>query len=75
MRIYNEVVEKFGDLVIDFEKTAVFAGFAGLFIEKIGSTISIATIFIGMALICTGFYAFYFKNRRREDVDATPKET
>lgn len=74
MKIYDEVVEKFGELVIDFGKTAVIAGFAGLFIEKIGSIISIATILIGMALICTGFYAFHFKNRRQENAEETSTE-
>jgi len=34
MKIYDEVVEKVGDLGIDLGKAAVIAGFAGIFIEK-----------------------------------------
>jgi undecaprenyl pyrophosphate phosphatase UppP len=70
MKIYDEVVEKFGELAIDLGKTAVIAGFAGLFVEKIiPSHISIGTIVIGLALIFGGFYAFHYKNRRQDDDD------
>lgn len=68
MRIYDEVVDKSGDLLIDLGKTAVIAGFAGLFVEKIISPIiSIATIIVGLALICSGLLAFHLKNRRQEE--------
>jgi hypothetical protein len=71
-KLYDEVAEKVGDLVIDLGKTAVIAGFAGLFVEKIiGSFISIGTIIVGMALIFTGLYAFHFKNRRQEEANKT----
>ncbi len=70
MRIYDEVVDKGGDLVIDLGKTAVIAGFAGLFVEKIISPIiSIGTIIIGLVLICSGLLAFHLKNRRREEAE------
>ena len=66
VKVYDEVVDKIGDLVIDLGKTAVIAGFAGLFVENIiHPVISSATIFVGLALICTGLYAFQVKNRRQ----------
>jgi len=74
-KFYDEVVEKGGNLFIDLGKTAVIAGFAGLFVEKIvPSIVSFGTILAGLALICVGFYAFHFKNRRREETDKKPKE-
>jgi len=70
MRLYDEVVDKFGDLAIDLGKTAVIAGFAGLFVEKIiPSIISIGTIIVGLILICGGLLAFHFKNRRQEETE------
>jgi len=66
MKIYDEVVEKVGDLGIDLGKAAVIAGFAGIFIEKT-SIISIGAIVVGWALIFGGLYAFYVKNRRQEE--------
>ncbi len=66
VKIYDEVVDKFGDLTLDLGKTAVIAGLAGFFVERIDPTISIGTIIVGFALIYGGFYSFYFKNRRQE---------
>lgn len=55
MKIYDEVVGKVGDLAIDLGKTAVIAGIAGLFVEKIiQPVISIGTIIVGLALIFVG---------------------
>jgi hypothetical protein len=76
MKIYDEVVDKFGDLAIDLGKTAVIAGFAGLFVEKIvPPIISIGTIIVGLALICSGLLAFHLKNRRREEVEKKEQAT
>jgi hypothetical protein len=70
MKLYDEVVDKFGDLAIDLGKTAVIAGFAGLFVEKIiPSIISIGTLVVGLILIFWGLLAFHFKNRRREKTE------
>jgi len=70
MKLYDEVVDKFGDLAIDLGKTAVIAGFAGLFVEKIiPSIISIGTIIVGLILIYGGLLAFHFKNRRQEETE------
>jgi len=76
VKIYDEVVEKSGDLLIDLGKTAVIAGFAGLFVEKIiPSIISIGTIIVGLALICSGLLAFHLKNRRREETEKKEQTT
>lgn len=76
MKIYDEVADKSGDLVIDLDKTAVIAGFAGLFVEKIiPPIISIGTIIVGLALICAGLLAFHLKNRRREEAEKKEQAT
>jgi len=74
MKIYDEVVDKVGDLGIDLGKAAVIAGFAGVFIEK-RPIISSGTIVVGLILIFGGLYAFHLKNRRKEEIDEKIKET
>jgi undecaprenyl pyrophosphate phosphatase UppP len=76
MKLYDEVVDKFGDLAIDLGKTAVIAGFAGLFVEKIiPSIISIGTLVVGLMLILGGLLAFHFKNRRQEKTEKKKEQT
>lgn len=39
VKIYDEIVDKFGDLALERGKTAMIAEFAGLFIERIDAFI------------------------------------
>ena len=66
MKIYDEVMEKFGDLAIDLGKTAVIAGIAALFVERFNFAGSIGSILAGLAAVFVGLYSFHVRGRRRE---------
>ncbi|MDZ7302994.1 MAG: hypothetical protein ONB44_12780 [candidate division KSB1 bacterium] len=74
MKIYDEVVVKAGDLLIDLGKTATIAGFASFFVKNFNLLLSIGTVLVGLILIFTGLYLFHVKSRRREDADKTTQK-
>lgn len=48
MKLYDEVVDKAGDLLVDLGKTATIAGFASIFVPNFSLLLSIGTVLIGM---------------------------
>ncbi len=73
MKIYNEVLEKFGDLTLDLGKAAVIAGFAVLFFEKFQFFTTIGSIFLGLLLIAWGLYSFHVLGRRQKGIGTSDR--
>lgn len=73
MKIYDEVVVKAGNLLVDLGKTTTIAGFASIFVPNFDLLLSLGTVLVGLVLIFTGLYLFHVKNRRQEDAAKTTK--
>jgi hypothetical protein len=74
MKIYDEVVVKAGDLLVDLGKTAAIAGIASFFVQNFNLMLSIDAVLAGLILIFTGLYLFHVKNRRHGDTDKKAEE-
>jgi membrane protein YdbS with pleckstrin-like domain len=74
MKIYDEVMEKGGDLSVELGKTAVIAGVASLFVEKFNFITSVGTTLVGLLAIIFGLYLFHVRGRRREEAEKKDTE-
>lgn len=74
MKIYDEVLDKSGDLSIDIGKTAVIAGVASLFVGNFEFITSVGTTLVGLVAIFLGLYSFHIKGRRREEAEKKLQE-
>ncbi len=68
MKLHDEVLEKFGELVLDLGKAAVITGFAVLFFEKFQFLTTVGSIFLGLLLITWVLDSFHVLGRRHKGI-------
>jgi predicted membrane protein len=71
MKLHDEVLEKFGDLLIDLGKAAMVAGAAALFFEKFRFFTTVGGILLGLIFISAGLYSFHELGRRHKKAAST----